>query len=287
MSWTYLSPTSNSPDQSPELRPTSHYGVQLLATCQQAYDEGHQLYYTSNIFHLPPGPFAHTLKILQSIHPVHLRLIKEYVIDLSFVDLWPCDLTEECSDAVRLIKFMEETFKKPPDADPEVDCYTTAAFMYLLREWIYKVVYMERQWASHKADFWVEVNTPPLNEDEQRRFRDQSCRPLHRSQFGVGFDLPDPSDPWFKPVDPDRIAIWYNEIEERQGGPNRLRRSLESLCAKARTIADDHICSKMRQVGWKGFVSWLEKKSLEVYEEHVRGTYQHPEQWYRDGFEED
>ena len=32
----------------------SQPGIQLIATCKQAYKEGHVLFYSSNTFHLPP-----------------------------------------------------------------------------------------------------------------------------------------------------------------------------------------------------------------------------------------
>ena len=33
-------------------------GVGLLATCRQAYEEGHVMFYTQNVFHLPVGSFG-------------------------------------------------------------------------------------------------------------------------------------------------------------------------------------------------------------------------------------
>ena len=48
-------------------------GVQLIATCRQAYDEGHALFYSSNTFHLPANM---TFEWSDRIQPKHKGLIK-------------------------------------------------------------------------------------------------------------------------------------------------------------------------------------------------------------------
>ena len=51
----------------------SRSGVQLIATCRQAYHEGHALFYTSNIFHLPA---IMTFEWADRLQPKHRSLIK-------------------------------------------------------------------------------------------------------------------------------------------------------------------------------------------------------------------
>ena len=280
-------PPPTSPNQSPELRPKSHYGFQLLATCQQAYEEGHKLYYASNIFHLPPGPFVHTLNILQSIQPMHLDLIKKFVIDLNFVDLWGCDMTQVCSDAVKRMKDVANRIGKPLGDHQKDKCIFIAVWTYLLREWEYKVIYMERQLCFHRVNFWIEVNVPPPDEDWQYSVRPPSFRPLQRSQFIYGFDPLDPPDFWVKPVDPNHIASWFKKIEGWERQHNCLERWVARLFNVAHYLTTEYVSDKLCQVGWKGLLLWLEKKSSEVYEQHVQGIYRHPEQWYRDVFDDD
>ena len=48
-------------------------GIQLIATCRQAYDEGHALFYSSNTFHLPA---TMTFEWSDRLQPKHKGLIK-------------------------------------------------------------------------------------------------------------------------------------------------------------------------------------------------------------------
>ena len=57
----------------------SRSGVQLIATCRQAYDEGHALFYSSNIFHLPA---TMTFEWSDRLQPKHKRLIKRIGITI-------------------------------------------------------------------------------------------------------------------------------------------------------------------------------------------------------------
>lgn len=40
-------------------------GFQFLATCQQAYEEGHVFFYSLNTFYIPPGPLDQTFRYLE------------------------------------------------------------------------------------------------------------------------------------------------------------------------------------------------------------------------------
>ena len=62
------------------------YGVQLLATCRQAYQEGHQLYYSRNSFHIPPCSFP-TMQRLILAYQKHLAIMPQLEIDCSVKDL--------------------------------------------------------------------------------------------------------------------------------------------------------------------------------------------------------
>ena len=57
----------------------SRSGVQLLATCRQAYDEGHALFYSSNTFHLPA---TETFDWPDRLQPKHKCLIKRIGITI-------------------------------------------------------------------------------------------------------------------------------------------------------------------------------------------------------------
>ena len=57
----------------------SRSGVQLIATCRQAYDEGHALFYSSNTFHLP---VTMTFEWSDRLQPKHKFLIKRIGITI-------------------------------------------------------------------------------------------------------------------------------------------------------------------------------------------------------------
>ena len=57
----------------------SRSGVQLIATCRQAYDEGHVLFYSSNTFHLPA---TETFEWSDRLQPKHKYLIKRISITI-------------------------------------------------------------------------------------------------------------------------------------------------------------------------------------------------------------
>ena len=57
----------------------SRSGVQLIATCRQAYDEGHALFYSSNTFHLPP---IMTFEWSDKLQTKHKFLIKRIGITI-------------------------------------------------------------------------------------------------------------------------------------------------------------------------------------------------------------
>ena len=66
--------------------PKSSPAVNLLATCRQAYDEGHAMYYSDNVFHFPPGRNRVLKAALAKIKPEHLAMMKHVVIRLSLQD---------------------------------------------------------------------------------------------------------------------------------------------------------------------------------------------------------
>lgn len=62
-------------------------GVQILATCQQAYEDGHQVYYSKNIFHLPRGPVVFSENIFRLYKTKHLAMICHMAVTLTLDDL--------------------------------------------------------------------------------------------------------------------------------------------------------------------------------------------------------
>lgn len=72
------------------VKPTpSPPGVQLLATCRQAYAEGHGMYYSLNTFHLPCGSAQKALEYFEGLDTKHLHMIQSVALRLSLKDLTP------------------------------------------------------------------------------------------------------------------------------------------------------------------------------------------------------
>ena len=72
-------------------RVKSRLGVQLIATCKQAYVEGHGLFYSSNTFDLPPKmPFLWP----ERLQAKHKAMIKRISITIGLVELTPAMLTQ-------------------------------------------------------------------------------------------------------------------------------------------------------------------------------------------------
>ena len=64
----------------------SHPGIQLIATCRQAYHEGHRLFYSSNTFHLPP---TMTFEWPDRLQAKHKAMIKRISITIGLDELIP------------------------------------------------------------------------------------------------------------------------------------------------------------------------------------------------------
>ena len=64
----------------------------LLATCKQAYNDGHYMFYAMNTFHLPPGPVENKDHWFAHLRPEHQKMIKTIRIDLKLAELTYGDL---------------------------------------------------------------------------------------------------------------------------------------------------------------------------------------------------
>lgn len=93
-----LETSTRSPDTTVNV--ASHSGVQLIATCKQAHQEGHGLFYSSNTFHLPPIEIFEWSMRLQAKHKA---MIKRISITVGLVELTPALLNKiENSKLVRV-----------------------------------------------------------------------------------------------------------------------------------------------------------------------------------------
>lgn len=70
-------------------------GVQLLATNRQNYEDGHIMFYSDNVFHVPRFKNGYT-GLLHHYQPKHLNLIRRVQLACSILDL-DKESTEECA----------------------------------------------------------------------------------------------------------------------------------------------------------------------------------------------
>ena len=86
-------PVLEAPTRSQDTAARVHFrlGVQLIATCKQAYIEGHGLFYSNNTFHLPPKmPFLWP----ERLQAKHKSMIKRISITIGLVELTPSMLSQ-------------------------------------------------------------------------------------------------------------------------------------------------------------------------------------------------
>jgi len=65
--------------------PYSRNGVQLLATSRQNYEDGHVMYYSDNVFHIPRG--RDPRRLLDKYQQKHLQLVRRVTLAFDFLDL--------------------------------------------------------------------------------------------------------------------------------------------------------------------------------------------------------
>ncbi len=82
----------------------SQPGIQLIATCKQAYEEGHALFYSSNTFHLPP---TMTFEWSDRLQAKHKAMIKRISFTFGLDELTPA--------------MVDEIDRSPPSLRPEYD----------------------------------------------------------------------------------------------------------------------------------------------------------------------
>ena len=64
-------------------------GYQVLATCRTMYEERYRLFYSRNVFHVPPGPILISFQYFKCLQPKHKALIERISVNFSAADLTP------------------------------------------------------------------------------------------------------------------------------------------------------------------------------------------------------
>ena len=75
-------PTNNS-----SLQDRPRYGVQVLATCRQAYEEGYTIWYGKNQFRIRSCAASEMRRILGAYRAKHLRIMPSLIVECTLYDL--------------------------------------------------------------------------------------------------------------------------------------------------------------------------------------------------------
>ncbi|KAL8731380.1 MAG: hypothetical protein Q9166_003472 [cf. Caloplaca sp. 2 TL-2023] len=120
----------------PAIRTAPHF----LSTCHTAYDEGHQLFYSKNIFFMPHGPLSNAKDYYDDLQPHHKRLIRHMVIDLTLLDL----TIESFNDIESQLRSKDVANNKLA-RDDSIEDWVAPVVYNILSTWRSKLAYL-REW---------------------------------------------------------------------------------------------------------------------------------------------
>ena len=123
----------------------SNSGPNVLATCRQLYRECHEIYYSSNVFHIPTS----SIKIMQ---PNHRALVQHVGLSLSLLDVMPSK-TEEIET---LAKGVQERSGDPSYISENSEIYSLCCGAVLLGVWLSNISSIQESFPGLKT-LYVEI----------------------------------------------------------------------------------------------------------------------------------
>ena len=199
----------------------SRCGVQLIATCRQAYDEGHALFYSSNTFHLPA---TMTFEWSDRLQSKHKRLIKRIGItigpnelDASMIGL----IDKKCYD------------RGPPEWLQRFDVIQDVVMRTLHDTWSAKMKHMAA-WTSleeitlclFKESY---MPTTPLERKYSSQNHERTIRHCELVANLESFDLWTPEPYWDKIIWWPCIVVLANFFAMNQENETTWARTIEWL----------------------------------------------------------
>ena len=125
----------------------SNSGPNVLATCRQLYRECHEIYYSSNIFHIP----TNSIMIMQ---PNHRALVQHVGLRLSLLDVMPSK-TEEVET---LAKDVEQRAEDTIYVLDMSQAYPLCCAAVLLGVWLSSISSIQKSFPGLKT-LYVEIRT--------------------------------------------------------------------------------------------------------------------------------
>ncbi|KAL8792672.1 MAG: hypothetical protein Q9195_004732 [Heterodermia aff. obscurata] len=228
----------------------STLAVNLLATCRQAYNEGRMMFYSENVFHLPPGRWEEMSNVLTNIKPEHLALIKHIVIRLSLLDL------------------RSSVLRRPDYALPKQ--YQEIGGPNYISIWLFKL--------KHTQNIFDKANEVRICLSKDNVFGKQASIMI----------VPRIAQE-FVPRNGQELVIQITQENPKCGlikNPSAIDTRLfcqESAIYEATNMnivlalahrANKIITRKIKQLGWQNFKSWLTPDAIGILEEEAR--HNHP-----------
>lgn len=142
------------PSGAAAVEPVPKYGIQLLVTCHQAYNEGSSLYYGGSTFHILPCSIEEIKGVLEAYQPKHLEIMNRVTVECGIHDLRPR----------RLLQFYRVT-KSITIYKPEAlaECLGDAVVEALRSEWKQKATWLLRVSCPRLHLYNCEVLDPLLH----------------------------------------------------------------------------------------------------------------------------
>ena len=238
--------------------------VNFLATCQQAYKEGHKMYYSENTFHMPPGSLEEMTLLLNNIRPECLAMMKHVELNFSLLDLTPSVLKE-----------VEANLAKTGD----------------------KVPY-DRQWQTWRLPIPKNAIYLKLLKDSLRCLWDGKLL-VARSSFSNLEDLRIRFFAHFSGGGSNSVLILQGRNADGLIGAHPamgkdtfdarsdldLMDSYEKFTGDVAAVAQAMVTSRVLEKGWRNFKSWLSPESMFALEQEWKGFMEvRSQQWYDLGF---
>ena len=114
-------------------------GLQILATCKSIYGQYHELFYTANIFFLPPGPLEETLKhLFNKLQPEHVNMISRVGVTLGVQDLTPSGF-EQVQKSMSRNRGKQSSWSQGGEEE-----WADAVRIHLLQVWYSKLAFLRK-----------------------------------------------------------------------------------------------------------------------------------------------
>lgn len=229
--------------------------VNFLATCQQAYKEGHAMFYNANTFHMPAGSLEEMMLLLNKIKPEHLAMMKHVELKFGLLDLTPSVLIEVEAWVAEAVKYhrSQEHFWRSRVADNVI--YPEEVRTSLTLIWKGKL-HAARSSFSTLEDLRVRIfsHDPAGGSNSVLTLQGRNADGLIGIHPSIGI----------KPL--------HVNSQSNRNPADVYEQVLENLPIHVSFKARESVYPIIRRKGWKGFKKWLNAESVLKLEQQEKQT---------------